>query len=112
MPPEDAMSCEIPFFTLSSLRLRALTTSVGHRAVPYKTRHGSEGRAADDVHNDDYLRLSLPAVVMVMCDIAVFGLAPCQWRSPALICTTSPAVTSRSSCSVATTPVPAVMTRI
>ena len=60
----------------------------------------------------DYRRLSPPAVVMVMCDIVVFALAPCQWRSPALICTTSPTVISRSSCSVATTPVPAVTTRI
>ena|ERR671925_167800 len=61
---------------------------------------------------DDHLRLSAPGVVMVMCDIVVFALAPCQWRSPALICTTSPTLISRSSCSVATMPLPAVMTRI
>ena len=38
--------------------------------------------------------------------------APCQCFSPALICTTSPTVISRSSCSVATIPLPAVTTRI
>ena len=41
----------------------------------------------------------------------VLALAPCQCRSPALMCTTSPTVTSRSSCSVATIPEPEVMTR-
>src|SRR5262245_46521684 len=61
---------------------------------------------------DDYRRLSPPAVVMVMCDIVVFALAPCQCRSPALICTTSPTLISRSSCSVATMPLPPVTTRI
>jgi hypothetical protein len=36
-----------------------------------------------------------PAVVTVICDIVVSALAPCQWRSPALMCTTSPTVISR-----------------
>ena len=37
-----------------------------------------------------------------MCPIVVSALAPCQWRSPALMCTTSPTLISCCSCSVAT----------
>src|SRR5437868_10909823 len=47
-----------------------------------------------------------------MCPIVVLALAPCQWRSPALMCTTSPTLISRCSCSVATMPEPEVTTRI
>ena len=49
-----------------------------------------------------------PAAVTVICDSGESALAPCQWRSPALICTTSPTVISRSSVSLATIPRPAV----
>src|ERR1700730_11443777 len=45
---------------------------------------------------------------MVMCPIVVSAFAPCQWRSPALMCTTSPTLISRRSCSVATVPEPEV----
>src|SRR5262245_28411661 len=54
----------------------------------------------------------LPTVVTVICDIGESDFAPCQCRSPALICTTSPTVISRSSLSVATMPLPAVTTKI
>src|SRR4029434_8972295 len=54
----------------------------------------------------------LPTVVTVICDIGESALAPCQWRSPALMCTTSPTVISRSSFSVATMPRPDVTTKI
>ena len=53
-----------------------------------------------------------PAAVTVICDIGESALAPCQWRSPALMCTTSPTVISRSSVSLATIPLPAVTTSI
>src|SRR3954452_4949371 len=43
-----------------------------------------------------------PASVIVMCPIVVSALAPCQWRSPALMCATSPSLISRCSCSLAT----------
>jgi len=33
-----------------------------------------------------------------MCPIVVSALAPCQWRSPDLMCTTSPTLISRFSC--------------
>ena len=50
----------------------------------------------------------LPTAVIVICPIVVLALAPCQWRSPALICTTSPTLISRCSCSFATMPEPEV----
>ena len=52
----------------------------------------------------------LPTAVIVMCPIVVSALAPCQWRSPALMCATSPTLISRCSCSVATMPEPEVTT--
>ena len=51
---------------------------------------------------------SLSTSVTVICPIVVSALAPCQCRSPALICTTSPTLISRCSCSVATIPEPEV----
>src|SRR5262249_58959667 len=54
----------------------------------------------------------LPTSVIVICPIVVSALAPCQWRSPALMCTTSPTLISRCSCSIATMPDPEVTTRI
>src|SRR4051812_9539984 len=54
-----------------------------------------------------------PASVIVMWPIVVSALAPCQWRSPALMCATSPILIS---CGVppsaATMPDPEVTTRI
>ena len=54
-----------------------------------------------------------PTAVMVMWPIVVVALAPCQWRSPALMWTTSPTLIS---CGVppstATMPEPEVTTRI
>ena len=47
-----------------------------------------------------------PASVIVMWPIVVSALAPCQWRSPALICATSPTLISRCSRSLATMPEP------
>ena len=49
---------------------------------------------------------------MVMSPIVLLALAPCQWRSPALMCTTLPTLISRCSCSVATMPEPEVTTSI
>jgi hypothetical protein len=90
--------------------IAAIRGSVSARGQPLRPPALRPGHVHQETK--DYLRLSAPAVVIVMCDIVVFALEPCQCRSPALICTTSPTVTSRSSCSVATTPAPAVMTRI
>src|ERR1700722_16737783 len=56
---------------------------------------------------------SPPTAVIVMCPIVELALEPCQCRSPALMCTTSPTLIS---CgvppSVATMPEPEVTTRI
>jgi len=61
----------------------------------------------------DYPHLALlPTSVIVMCPMVVSTLAPCQWRSPALMCATSPTLISRCSCSVATMPAPEVTIRI
>src|SRR5439155_775489 len=46
----------------------------------------------------------LPTAVIVMCPIVESALAPCQWRSPALMWTTSPTLISRCSRSFATLP--------
>src|SRR5205823_8116807 len=54
----------------------------------------------------------LPTAVIVICPIVVLALAPCQWRSPALMCTTSPTLISLCSRSFATMPEPEVTTRI
>jgi hypothetical protein len=53
----------------------------------------------------------LPTNVIVMWPIVVSALAPCQWRSPALICAISPTLISHCSYSVATMPVPEVTIR-
>ena len=51
----------------------------------------------------DYPQVAwLPTIVIVICPIVVSALAPCQCRSPALICTTSPTLISICSCSFAT----------
>jgi hypothetical protein len=57
---------------------------------------------AQAIHPDYPQVAWLPTVVIVICAIVVSALAPCQCRSPALICTTSPTWISRCSCSVAT----------
>ena len=54
----------------------------------------------------------LPTSVIVMWPMVVSALAPCQWRSPALIWATSPTVISDRACSVATMPDPEVTIRI
>src|SRR5580704_17020090 len=71
---------------------------------------GYRGRAPAE---RDYPQVAWPPTeVIVICPIVVLALAPCQWRSPALMCTTSPTLISRCSCSVATMPEPEVTTSI
>src|ERR1700730_18366053 len=78
--------------------------------LPYRLPHNrcSGGRPS---RARSYPQVALlPTAVIVMCPIVVSALAPCQWRSPALMCTTSPTLISRCSRSFATMPAPEVTT--
>ena len=77
----DVQVLNIPFILSILSDLKA-----GHRRFGFRRpRAGRESQCLDVP----------PAAVTVMCDIGESGLAPCQWRSPALMCTTSPTLISR-----------------